>query len=196
MGARVAVKLERRGFYPAGGGRFTAQIEPSSRLERLELGARGKIRATRATAIVAGLPSGIAERELKVLERALSLDRTRCKCVEDRESAGPGNVVNVEVESEHVTELFTAFGEKRVSAEEVAKGLAQEVQDYLDADVPVGEYLADQLLIPLALAGGGSFVSTPLSSHSTTNMDVIGKFLSRKFEVDRGSEKSHRVSVS
>ena len=39
----------------------------------------------------------------------------------------------------------------------------------------MGPYLADQLLIPMALAGGGSFVSTPLSSHSTTNIGVIEK---------------------
>jgi RNA 3'-terminal phosphate cyclase (ATP) len=196
MGAKVAVKLERRGFYPAGGGRFTAMIEPASRLERLELSDRGKIKALRGAAIVASLPAGIAQRELKVLERSLSIDRTRLKVVEDRESTGPGNVVFVEVESEHVTEVFTGFGEKRVSAEAVAGKLAKEVREYLEADVPVGEYLADQLLIPLALAGGGSFLTTPLSSHSTTNIAVIETFLSRKFQVERLTETRHRVSVS
>jgi len=196
MGARVSVKLERRGFYPAGGGRFTAAIEPTSRLERLDLVERGKIRAQRGSAIVARLSPGIAQRELKVLERALSMDRTRLKVVEDRDSAGPGNVVQVEVESEHVTELFTGFGEKRVSAEAVAEKLAKEVREYLEAEVPVGEYLADQLLIPLALAGAGSFVTSPLSPHSTTNIGVIEQFLSRKFQVDKSSETRHRVTVS
>src|SRR6185295_6371383 len=84
MGAKVAVKLERRGFYPAGGGRFAALIEPTSRLERLDLPERGKIRAQRGAAIVASLPAGIAERELKVLEKSLSMDRTRLKVIEDR----------------------------------------------------------------------------------------------------------------
>jgi RNA 3'-terminal phosphate cyclase (ATP) len=196
MGAKVSLKLERRGFYPAGGGRFTSSIEPGSRLEALDLLERGKVRATRATAMVASLPSSIAQRELRVLERALSLDRTRLKSVEDRDSAGPGNVVQVEIESDHVTELFTGFGEKRVSAEAVAERLAKEVREYLESGAPVGEYLADQLLIPLALAGGGSFVTTPLSPHSTTNIDVIEKFLPRKFQVDRSTETRHRVTVS
>ncbi|HVE43376.1 MAG TPA: RNA 3'-terminal phosphate cyclase [Planctomycetota bacterium] len=196
MGAKVSLKLERRGFYPAGGGRFSASIEPCSRLERLDLLERGKIRATRATAMVAQLPSSIAQRELRVLERALSLDRTRAKTVEDRDSTGPGNVAQVELESEHVTELFTGFGEKRVSAEAVAERLAKDVREYLESGAPVGEYLADQLLIPLALAGAGSFATTPLSSHSTTNIDVIETFLARKFTVDRSSETQHRVSVS
>jgi len=62
--------------------------------------------------------------------------------------------------------------------------------------VPVGEHLADQLLIPLALAGAGSFLTTPLSLHATTNIHVIEKFLPRKFSVDRSSETRHRVDVS
>jgi RNA 3'-terminal phosphate cyclase (ATP) len=196
MGAKVSLKLERRGFYPAGGGRFMASIAPCSRLERLDLLERGTIRATRATAMVASLPSSIAQRELRVLERALSLDRTRLKTLEDRDSIGPGNVLEVEIESEHITELFTSFGEKRLSAEAVAERLAKDVREYLDSGAPVGEYLADQLLIPLALAGGGSFAATPLSPHSTTNIDVIEKFLARKFTVERSSETQHRVTLS
>jgi len=195
MGARVSTKLERRGFYPAGGGRFAVRIDPCTRLERLDLVERGRIRARRGTAVVASLSPGIAERELKVLERALSIDRTCLKAVEDRESAGPGNVVHVEVESEHVTELFTGFGEKKLSSEMVGRRLAEEVDLYLKSGAPVGEYLADQLLIPVALAGGGSFVATPLSPHSTTNMDVIAQFLPRKFRVDASKETVHRVDV-
>jgi RNA 3'-terminal phosphate cyclase (ATP) len=103
--------------------------------------------------------------------------------------------VNVEVESEHVTELFTGFGEKKLSSEMVGQRLAEEVGVYLESGAPVGEYLADQLLIPLALAGGGSFAATPLSPHSTTNMEVIALFLSRKFRVDRSKETVHRVDV-
>lgn len=195
MGARVSSRLERRGFYPAGGGRFTVRVEPGSRLEPLELLERGKIRARRGTAIVSSLSPGIAERELKILERALSIDRTCLKAVEDKDSAGPGNVVHVEVESEHVTELFTGFGEKKLTSEAVGQRLAEEVAAYLDSGAPVGEYLADQLLVPFALAGRGSFVTTPLSPHSTTNMDVIAQFLPRKFRVDRSKESAHRVDV-
>jgi len=195
MGARVSARLDRRGFYPAGGGRFTVRIEPAPRLERLDLLERGKVRAKRGTAIVSSLSPSIAQRELKVLERSLSIDRTCLKSVEDKESAGPGNVVHVEIESEHVTDLFTGFGEKKLSSEVVGRRLAEEVTAYLESGAPVGEHLADQLLIPLALAGGGSFVTMPLSPHSTTNMDVIAQFLPRKFRVDRSKETTHRVDV-
>ena len=42
LGPRVAVTLERHGFYPAGGGRFTITIEPAPRLARLDLCDRGR----------------------------------------------------------------------------------------------------------------------------------------------------------
>ncbi|HLY76131.1 MAG TPA: RNA 3'-terminal phosphate cyclase [Planctomycetota bacterium] len=195
MGARVTTALSRRGFFPAGGGTFTAAIEPSGKMARLDLTERGGVRAARATAIVAALPPEIGRRELAVLGRRLNLDGAGLRLVEDRESAGPGNAVMVEVESEHVLELFTGFGEKRMSAEAVAERVADQVRGYLAANVPVGEYLADQLLIPLALARGGSFLTGALSAHTTTNMEVIRKFLDVIFEVDRTGEGAHRVAI-
>lgn len=196
MGAGVSATLERRGFYPAGGGRFRVEIRPAPKLGRLELVERGKIRAQRATAVVSALTAGIAQRELKVVEQLLSIDRNRLKVVEEPRPVGPGNAVLIEIESEAVTEVFSGIGEKRVSAETVARRACDEVRAYLDSGVPVGEHLADQLLIPIALAGGGAFVSTPLSSHATTNMAVIERFLSCRFQVDRSAETRHRVDVS
>ena len=70
---------------------------------------------------------------------------------------GPGNVLTIVVESEHVTEVFTGFGRKGVRAETLATKAAEEARDYLAAGVPVGEHLADQLLLPIALAGRGAF---------------------------------------
>jgi RNA 3'-terminal phosphate cyclase (ATP) len=51
----------------------------------------------------------------------------------------------------------------------------------LDSTAPVGEHLADQLLIPMAMAGGGSFRTRPLSEHARTNMEVVQKFLPVRF---------------
>jgi RNA 3'-terminal phosphate cyclase (ATP) len=156
MGARVTADLERCGFYPAGGGRFTVRLEPVTALAPLELLERGTVRSIVARATVAGgLPESIAVRELAIVRERLGLERVDARVVEEKRSHGPGNVVTVDVESEHVTEVFTGFGERGVRAESVADRVAQEVARYLHARVPVATHLADQLLIPLALAGGG-----------------------------------------
>jgi RNA 3'-terminal phosphate cyclase (ATP) len=195
MGPKVSVLLDRRGFYPAGGVRFTVAIEPAAKLLPLDLVARGETRRKSAKAIVSSLPVDIAKREAGVLERKLSLDGTSVRIEEDRESAGPGNVVMVEIESEQVTELFTGFGEVGVSAEAVAERVVREVRRYLAAKAAVGEYLADQILIPMALAGGGSFSTMTLSKHSVTNMEVIGRFLETKFSVQPLTGEAVRVEV-
>ena len=76
---------------------------------------------------------------------------------------GPGNVVLLEVESEQVTEVFSSVGRRGTPAERVARDAAAQAVRYLDAKVPVGDCLADQILLPFAVAGKGSYVTLPLT---------------------------------
>ncbi|HEY8368592.1 MAG TPA: RNA 3'-terminal phosphate cyclase [Thermodesulfobacteriota bacterium] len=177
MGPRIEASLERYGFFPAGGGRFTVRIEPVPRLGRLDLGERGEITGRRARVLVANLPRTIAEREAAVLRAALGWEPQAYTIETIEGSPGPGNVVMLEVAAEYVTEVFTGFGQRGVRAEAVAAGAAEACRTWLAAGVPVGEHLADQLLVPLALAGGGSFRTLPLSLHATTNIAVVRRFL-------------------
>lgn len=182
MGPTISAQIECAGFYPAGGGRVTVQITPAKRLQQLELLARGESRSRKARALVANLPRSVGDRELKVVTEKLGWSREQLQ-VEEVPSAGPGNALVLEVESEHVTEVFTGFGERGVLAETVAEKAVAEVRSYLASGAPVGEHLADQLLIPLALAGGGSFVTAAVSRHTQTNIKVIEMFLPCRFEV-------------
>jgi RNA 3'-terminal phosphate cyclase (ATP) len=177
MGPTVTAELERPGFYPAGGGRFSVNITPASRLLALDMLERGEIRSIRTRAVVANLPRSIAEREVKLVGRLLSLPDDSVIVEEIRGALGPGNAVAVEIETEHHTEVFTGFGEVNVRAEGVATKVAQEARAYVASGVPIGRYLADQLLIPMALAGAGRFRTGPLSRHTTTNLEVIRQFL-------------------
>ncbi len=136
----------------------------------------GVIRRRHARAIVASLPRQIADRELAVVRDRLGWSDAELEtCVV--EASGPGNALLLEVASEHVTELVSSFGEIGVRAETVAEQAAKEVRDYLAAGVAVGHHLADQLMLPMALAGGGAFRTIGLSLHSRTNLDVIRMFL-------------------
>jgi RNA 3'-terminal phosphate cyclase (ATP) len=177
MGPKVSAELIRPGFYPAGGGKFTVSIEPVAELKRFDLRERGNLLQRSARATVARLPRKIAERELKVVRDRLDWGAECCAVLEDDTSRGPGNILCLEIASENVTEVFTGFGELGVSAEKVAEKAVGEARQYLAAGVPVGHYLADQLLLPMALAGGGSFRTLAPSRHMTTNIEVIRKFL-------------------
>ncbi|MDH5640243.1 MAG: hypothetical protein OEY28_03040, partial [Nitrospira sp.] len=83
----------------------------------------------------------------------------------------------LEVAHEHITEVFAGFGERGIPAESVADRVVQEVRRYLASDVVVGEYLADQLLLPLALGKGGTYRTYALSRHAQTNIHTIEQFL-------------------
>jgi RNA 3'-terminal phosphate cyclase (ATP) len=196
MGPQVKMILDRPGFYPAGGGKLRVFIEPVAFLRRLDLLERGSLRSRHARALVSALPAHIATRELEVIRRELSLDR-RCLDVFDVPNPrGPGNVVLIEVASEHITEVFTGFGRPGVRAEKVAQEVVQEARRYLTATVPVGEYLADQLLLPLALGEGGAFSTFPLSPHAETNIGILKQFLNLRVGVQDTGEGVRRVDVA
>jgi len=195
MGARIEARLEAYGFYPAGGGRFAIEVEPCSRLNALTLLTRGPARV-HARAIVSSLPETIGTRELTVIRERLQLDRPMCHVETVHDGIGPGNVVMIAIDSESVTEIVTGFGIKGVAAETVAADACTEAERYLSVDVPVGIHLADQLLIPLALAGGGSFRTLAPTAHTTTNAAVIEQFMDVAIRVDEESAAVFRVTVS
>jgi RNA 3'-terminal phosphate cyclase (ATP) len=194
IGADVQLELLIHGFYPAGGGIIRATIQPPSDLRALELIERGEPRARAARVLIANLPRGIAERELAVVAERLFWPPSSLK-IEAVSSLGPGNVILLEVENENITEVFTGFGERGVRAETVAENVVLEARRYLASDVVAGEHLADQLLLPLALAKGGVFTSFPPSRHTQTNIDTIGRFLSAKIKVSSETNRNCTVEI-
>ena len=197
MGADVSLTLNRPGFYPAGGGSVTLAVRPAP-LRPLHVGERGEVVRRRAVIHLCALPDDIADREARVIKRSTGWrdDEIEVRRTPDADAVGPGNAVTIEVESactfggkegndgragdpgQTITEVFSAFGRRGRRAESVAESAVREMKAYLAAPAPVGEHLADQLLLPLALAGGGSFATAPLTPHATTNAAVIRRFLS------------------
>jgi RNA 3'-terminal phosphate cyclase (ATP) len=188
MGARVDIQLHRYGFYPAGGGQVTAAIEPCAGLRQIDLTERGGLREAYAEAVVAGLPVAIAERELQLIGERLGWTGNQLRLIELPRDQGPGNAVMVTLDHDFVTEVVTAIGEKRVRAEEVAEAAINEVEDYRSSTAAVGEHLADQVMLPMALAGGGRFSMHRLSQHSKTNADVIKRFLKVQIHFEESVE--------
>lgn len=172
MGPTVTATLERPGFYPAGGGRITVAIQPCARLRPLHVPERGPIRTQTALALVCGLSGQIARRELDVVAAELGWSGDALQIRQLNAAHGPGNVLSLIVQSENITDVFTAFGEKGIPAERVAMDAVHQVRRYLASNAAAGEYLTDQLQLPLALAGG-EFTGGPPSRHARTNAQVI-----------------------
>jgi RNA 3'-terminal phosphate cyclase (ATP) len=196
MGPEVSATLERAGFYPAGGGRFRVAIKPVAKLSPITLMEKGALISKTGRALVCNLPRHIAERELRVIAGRMSLPPEQLLVEEIGGGPGPGNVVIVEVAYENVTEVFTGFGEVNVRAEVVAGNVVKEAQEYLGVGVPVGAHLADQLLLPLACAEGGAFVTLPLTRHAETNIAIIQQFLAVDIAAEKLAGKQRLVKIS
>jgi RNA 3'-terminal phosphate cyclase (ATP) len=195
MGPTVTLELRAPGFYPAGGGRFHARIELVKRLNPIRLLERGAIRARRAKVWLSKLSSDVAERELAIVREELRWQADECAVENVAYPKGPGNALVLEIETEHICAIFSGFGERGRPAEDVAREAINAANLWLAAEVPVDEHLADQLLLPMALAGRGSFRTTKPSLHMTTNVGIIQRFLSIAIEVQQESELVWRVSV-
>lgn len=177
MGAKIDIEMLRAGFYPAGGGAVCASVEPCSVLRLFDLISRGKLISGYAESIVAGVPASVARRELECIGAGMGwADAQLIECVLPAEQ-GPGNALLITLEHEHVTEVFTAIGTKKMRAEAVAASALDEARRYAASNAAVGEHLADQVMLPMALAGGGRYSLERVSQHARTNAGIIARFL-------------------
>ncbi len=178
LGFRIDATFERAGFFPAGGGAFTVTLgsgpallsRAASWLTRGELTLSGAV-------VHANVGDRVGGREKIALAASLGIDRDAVTITEVQ-SPGPGNAVMARATAGGLThELVTAFGERGKSSEAVAEDAATQMKKYLASTAPIGEHLADQLLLPLAIAKGGTFVTHEKSMHLTTNAWVLSRFL-------------------
>lgn len=188
MGATVDIQLHRFGFYPAGGGEVIAKIQPCKQLQPLELMVPGERVSAFAESSITGIPASVAKRELACVGSSMGWDDSQLLVRGLPGEQGPGNALLLTLEHQYVTEVFCAFGEKMVRAEAVAKKAIGQMRQYIASGAAVGEHLADQIMLPMALAGSGRFTTNRVSPHALTNAAVIARFLpvDISFERDRG----------
>ncbi len=183
MGYDVGFDLARPGFYPAGGGELVMHVTPAdpAALEPLDWTDRGRMTSLRCEILSAHLPDHVANREMRTLRTFLKNAGWPLPGVTIRDcfdAAGPGNAVCVRAIYEDAEEVFTSVGQRGKRAEDVARAAAEATVQWLTSGVPVGPHLADQLLLPMALAKGGRFVTMrPLDAHVPTNAEVIATVL-------------------
>ncbi|MFP3873378.1 MAG: RNA 3'-terminal phosphate cyclase [Thiohalophilus sp.] len=181
MGADIRSELIRPGFYPRGGGQIAVSIHPVKRLEPLYLSQRGQIVHQYARILSSRLPRHVAEREWQIIHQQLHYPESQRELIFADNALSPGNAVNLILQTTHLNEVFTALGKPGLPAEQVAQSAVDDLRRYLDTPAPVDAHLADQLLLPIALAGEGGFRTTAMTSHTRTNMAIITRFTHNRF---------------
>ena len=187
-------KLIKHGFYPAGGGKITFDIQPWQKgTERIidicELSSEPRIYAR---IYIAKLPSHIAQRQRTLLLES-GLNIQNIEHIEVTDSDGPGNCVMIRLCIGGRTTVFTAFGMRGKPSQEVVGEVVKLTRDFLASGAAVDRFLADQLLIYMAVSKAGCYTTNELSTHLSTNMDVIKKFLPIDFDVEQQG-KIYKIS--
>ncbi len=194
MGPTVKAVLKRPGFEPAGGGLFTVDIQPCEKLVPLELCERGELEKCEVRAVVAHLDESIGQKEVRAAVRRLNWAEVDISVERADHAKCPGNVVLVTAHLKETTEVTVGFGRYGARASKVGNEAGVAMKHFVESGAAVGRRLADQIILPLALAGGGRFTTLPLSKHSATQIEIIGKFLA--VEVDITEEDRGRVEVA
>lgn len=194
MGAEASISLVQSGFAPVGGGIIECEIRPCAKLTATHLHDRGELKSLCLRVPTRNLSLSIPGRILNAALARLPCDEAT---VEIREP-GPGRGVCCLYEAifENGTELTSSFGETNVTSERVGHQSAKFMQDFINSNAAVGRHLADQLLLPLALAGGGSFTTMVPDEHVPTNISVIEKFLPVKFEIEDADRGKRLIRVT
>ena len=185
IGFDPRLELEQAGFYPRGGGRVRATIGPSSRQAPLRIVERGALLRIRGISGVGKLDRGIAERqERRARERLADLCREIAIEIAEVPAASPGTFLLLLAECEHSQACYCGLGARGKRAEQVADEASEGMIAFLDGNGAVDPWLADQLILPLAIAGAESELRTArVTEHLLTNAQVVKQFLSVRIEI-------------
>lgn len=196
MGPKVTARLTCHGFYPRGGGRIEIEIEPAP-LRPIDAIERGALRQVSGQVLFAGIDPGVAQR---ILDRArqdlpdwppLALDM-----VELPADRGPGIILMLAAEHEQATELVSGFGKLGLPGEQLAKQAAARMRGYQAGTAFAGPYLADQLVLPFALAGGGRFTTVKPSQHLLTAIDIAHRFTGLPLHLNQHDDGAHLITIA
>lgn len=185
MGGRASLEITSRGFYPEGGGEVVLETWPSGRFVSLDLSTRGRVLSITGTAFAQNLPEHVVSRmRHAALKRLLEFKEVRIESdLRKGRSTGAGIVLAAICEKSVIGS--SALGARGVRSETLGDECASGLLETLGSGASVDEYLLDQLLPYMALAGSGScMLAEEITAHAETNMWVIEQFFGRRFETE------------
>jgi RNA 3'-terminal phosphate cyclase (ATP) len=207
MGIAAKVAIKKWGWYPIGGGIIQATIQgretgtalqiPDESISSQALLERGALLRVRGLSCSSNLPKHIRTRQERAVLQALRSNGVNARIeVIDAPSKGQGTIVFLWAEFENASAGFTALGALGKPAERVAKEAADKLLDFLRGNAALDRFLADQLVLPLALAAGPSqFTTEAVTDHLLTNAWVVNQFFPECVRVEGEAGQSGSCSI-
>lgn len=198
LGLNASSSIQNRGFYPKGGGKITVQLSTTvTPLNPLTIIEPGSLQAIKIIGVTAGLPDHVAQRMTGRAEQLLAELPGRRQRIEEIKT-GPGNGAALFIcgEYEKINAGFSAIGVRGKPAEQVAEEACRELLTHHQSGTALDPHLADQLLLPAALAQGKSeFTTSRLTRHLFTNAQIIKQMLNVPITIQGELDEPGRVQV-
>lgn len=187
FGVDVDINLNAWGWMSEGRGELKAVIQSIDRLESVNFQPVRGVKVE-GVAAVSNLPSHIPHRMARRAHNMLSAAGFEADVQSVRaKGAGPGAGIVLWMPQAG----FSSLGRKGLPADKVAEAAVKQLRSFTDSDAAVDHHLADQLLLPMALAHGrSSFSTNRLTSHTLTNISLLRQWLNTRIEV-QGKRDSH-----
>ncbi|MBC8507849.1 MAG: RNA 3'-terminal phosphate cyclase [Anaerolineales bacterium] len=197
MGVESELVMDHAGFYPQGGGRIRARIQPKELLQPLNLTERGAVRQIRGISATANLPRDIAKRQRqRVVSRLGSKYPLNDIRIVQFPARVKGTVIILLAEFEYSQCCYFALGAPGKRADLVADEVVDAIEEFMASDGAIDQYLADQILLPLSFADGPSRLHTSkITQHLLTNAEVIQAFLPTEIKVHAQLGESGIVEI-
>lgn len=164
LGLQAACRLERIGFQGTGEGVLCGSAERWERPAALDLVQRGALVALRGVSVSTRARDDAAERQREACARRLWEERrleVEWDGVEAR-SSRPGSYLYLEALCANGRAAFAQLGRRGLAPDALGERVARRVLGFLEgSDAAVDAHLAEQLVVPLALARGGGRLTTP-----------------------------------
>ena len=193
FGMDIQSELHQPGFYPVGGGHWSVKIK-AAEFKRIDLTHRGELQSRKAVARLGNLSRDIGERELEVIRQKSKWDEDDL-FIDSSHCIGNGNALILQLNFENIQTVFDQIGQRNRSAEKVALATCSVMARYLNNNVAVEKYLADQLLLPMVLGKGGQFTTTKPSEHLLTNISIIQQIAGVEITVEQHGNTNWLVTV-
>ncbi|TFF87412.1 MAG: RNA 3'-phosphate cyclase [Promethearchaeota archaeon] len=191
-GVAVEINTLRQGFYPKGGAQVHCHIRfPTDELKPLNLTHLGEIKSISGEIIITNqlkskrnIPQRIRDSIKSELQGKYAL-HLKEKWV-DSFSAGVGVCLWAISKSNAKISSGTLLGEPRLSSERLGKMAAERIMAYISNDIPVDNYLSDQLIPLIANVEKPSTIKVlEVTNHTKTNLELVKRFSERQYKIKK-----------
>jgi len=199
MGASLNLEILKHGYYPKGGGKIVVKSEPVKKLRPIVCLERGKIEKIFIESVTGNIGRDVAERQGKSALTSLHLKYPKTEIslnYKNVNALSAGTSVTCFSVCQNSILGSSSLGQLGVKAEVVGSSAAEELLKSTGSSVAFDKYMADQILLYLALANGESRITIEkITDHCLTNIHVIEKMIPVKFEIKEREDKSGEIRV-